>query len=222
MPSNGYVYLPTNEKEKDSLLIINRLPKTLPALGLKMKTGIIVDFRTRNVLRNKKESLSYPLFYSQHIQGGKVIFPIGKNGEYIKTDKKGYLQKNKNYLFVKRFTSKEENRRLQCGIYLSNEYSEYEYISTQNKINFIEGVQLLSEEAIYGLFVLFNSSIYDMYYRILNGSTQVNSTEVNVIPIPTMNVIETMGKELKLSNDLSESNCNNILNKYINGQTEND
>ena len=69
---------------------------------------------------------------------------------------------------------------------------------------------------------LFNSSIYDMYYRILNGSTQVNSTEVNVIPIPTMNVIETMGKELKLSNDLSESNCNNILNKYINGQTEND
>ena len=222
MPSNGYVYLPTNEKEKDSLLIINRLPKTLPALGLKMKTGIIVDFRTRNVLRNKKESMSYPLFYSQHIQGGKVIFPIGKNGEYIKTDKKGYLQKNKNYLFVKRFTSKEENRRLQCGIYLSNEYSEYEYISTQNKINFIEGVQLLSEEAIYGLFVLFNSSIYDMYYRILNGSTQVNSTEVNVIPIPTMNVIETMGKELKLSNDLSESNCNNILNKYINGQTEND
>ena len=97
---------------------------------------------------------------------------------------------------MKRFTSKEENRRLQCGIYLSNEYSEYEYISTQNKINFIEGVQLLSEEAIYGLFVLFNSSIYDMYYRILNGSTQVNSTEVNVIPIPTMNVIETMGKEL--------------------------
>lgn len=31
------------------------------------------------------------------------------------------------------------------------------------------------------------------YYRILNGST-ANSTEVNVMPVPTMNIIESMGK----------------------------
>ena len=222
MPSNGYVYLATNKDEIKSLSIINSLPETLPSLGLKMKTGIIVDFRTREVLRDKEEESTYPLFYSQHIQEGRVIFPIGRNGEYIKTEKKGYLQENKNYLFVKRFTSKEENRRLQCGIYLSKKYSKYRYISTQNKINFIESTQsLLSEEAIYGLFVLFNSSIYDTYYRILNGSTQVNSTEVNVMPVPTMNIIESMGKELKLSNNLSENNCDNILNKYINGQLGN-
>lgn len=221
-PSNGYVYLATNKDEIKSLSIINSLPETLPSLGLKMKTGIIVDFRTKEVLRDKEEEFTYPLFYSQHIQDGRVIFPIGKNNEYIKTKRESYLQENRNYLFVKRFTSKEESRRLQCGIYISNKYSKYQYISTQNKINFIESTQsLLSEESVYGLFVLFNSSIYDMYYRILNGSTQVNSTEVNVIPIPTMNIIESMGKELILSNNLSESNCNDILNKYINGQNRN-
>lgn len=54
----------------------------------------------------------------------------------------------------------------------------------------------LSECVVYGLYVLFNSTLYDCYYRILNGSTQVNSTEVNSMPVPSMDVIEARGKEL--------------------------
>ncbi len=39
------------------------------------------------------------------------------------TDQRGLMQDNKNYLFVKRFTAKEEPRRLQCGIYFGEELS---------------------------------------------------------------------------------------------------
>lgn len=97
---------------------INRFPKTLPELNLKMQTGIIVDFRTREVLRDQLEDGAYPLIYSQHIQNGRVTWPLGKESEVIKTDRKGFLQENSDFLMVKRFTSKEEERRLQCGIYL--------------------------------------------------------------------------------------------------------
>ena len=41
------------------------------------------------------------------------------------------------FLIVKRFTSKEEPRRLQCGIYLKKKYNKFKYISTQNNVNFI-------------------------------------------------------------------------------------
>lgn len=102
-----------------------------------MQTGIIVDFRTRDVLRNDLEDGSYPLLYSQHIKDGKVVWPLGKEGEVIKTDKKSYLQENGDFLIVKRFTSKEEPRRLQCGIYLKKKYNKFKYISTQNNVNFI-------------------------------------------------------------------------------------
>ena len=85
-------------------------------------------------------------------------------------------------MFVKRFTAKEEHRRLQCGVYLARKHPEYTEISTQNKINFISGLRELSECVVYGLYVLFNSTLYDSYYRILNGSTQVNSTEINSMP----------------------------------------
>lgn len=212
---DSYVYLVTNADEVKTLNSLNRLENTLPSIGLKMKTGLTVDFRNREALRDAAEEQAVPLFYSQHIQNGKVIFPVGKEHEYLITDQQGLLQPNKNYLFVKRFTAKEEHRRLQCGVYLAKKYPEYSQISTQNKINFIDGMRDLSECVVYGLYVLFNSTLYDCYYRILNGSTQVNSTEVNSMPVPSMDVIEAMGKELIAAHDMSEPVCDRILRGYV-------
>ena len=67
---NEYVYLVTNEDDADVLQNINHFDKTFPEINLKMQTGIIVDFRTREVLRNELEEGAYPLLYSQHIKGG--------------------------------------------------------------------------------------------------------------------------------------------------------
>ena len=209
---NLFVYLTTCQEDAEVLKRLNKLPKTLPEINMKMKTGLIVDFRTKDLLRDTLEKDAYPLLYSQHIKDGRVVWPLGKSGEVIKTDKKAYLQENSNFLMVKRFTSKEEKRRLQCGIFLKQRFEQFKYISTQNKINFI----LCESPCLtYGLYVLLNSSLYDNYYRILNGSTQINSTEINQMPIPERALIEKMGREL-MHNELSESNCNKIIDKWIN------
>lgn len=213
--ADKYVYLVTNPKEADTLEELNNWHYTLPKLGIPMKTGLTVDFRNRDALRNQDEEEAVPLFYSQHIKDGRVVFPIGKECEYIVTDQPGLLQDNANYLFVKRFTAKEERRRLQCGVYLSRKYPRYNKISTQNKINFIGGMKELSEYIVYGLYVLFNSTLYDSYYRILNGSTQVNSTEINSMPVPSLTTIGELGKSLIASHDTSEQSCDEILRSYI-------
>jgi len=210
--ADRYVYLVTTNDELKVLQTLEKWKDTLPSLGLKMKTGLTVDFRSREYLRNEQGEGIVPLFYSQHIQDGKVVFPIQKEDEYIITERKGFIQRNKNYLLVKRFTAKEEKRRLQCGIYLASTLPNYEYVSTQNKVNFIESIEKdMSDELVYGLFVLFNSTLYDLYYRILNGSTQVNSTEINSMPVPPLVQIEQLGKELIEMNDLSVEMCDRIL-----------
>lgn len=213
-----YVFLVTKQEEIDTLSLIRQFDETLPSIGMKMKTGLTVDFRNRELLRDTPEENTVPMFYSQHIKDGKVQFPVMREAEYIIDKQPGLIQKNKNYLFVKRFTSKEEKRRLQCGIYLARSYPCYERISTQNKINFIDAIdnEELSEETIFGLFTILNSSYYDMYYRILNGSTQVNSSEVNSMPIPSLNEIITMGKKLRSYSELSSSICDNIILETIN------
>ena len=212
---DAYVFLVTSQEETEVLEQLDAWKDTLPSLGLKMKTGLTVDFRNWDALRNEAEENAVPLFYAQHIRDGRVVFPSGKEHEYILTDQPGLLQPNANYLFVKRFTSKEEPRRLQCGVYLSRRYPEYKTISTQNKINFVTGLDGLSECVTYGLYVLFNSTIYDCYYRILNGSTQVNSSEINAMPVPSMNIIESMGRDLMSTKDMSVAACDKILRSYV-------
>ena len=208
---NQFVFLVTNKEEAQILSRVNSQTNTLETDNLRMRTGLIVDFRTREVLSNNEVNGAYPLFYSHHIKDGRISWPDGKEAEYIVTDNNGYLQENADYLFVKRFTSKEEKRRLQCGIYLKEEFNQYKYISTQNKINFIK---CDTPELAYGLYVLLNSTLYDSYYRILNGSTQVNSTEINLMPVPSKEAIKQMGKEL-IGLELTEQNCDNIIDRWI-------
>ncbi len=209
-----YVFLPTNEKEVKVIKTVNRYTQTMPDLGFRMKTGIIVDFRQLESLREQEEADTCPLFYSQHIKNSRVNhLPSGKKFDWVITSKPGLVQKNKDYVFCKRFTAKEEKRRLQCGIFLSSDFAEYSYIGTQNKINFIERIDgaEMSTEEIYGVFGLLNSTLFDIYYRILNGSTQVNSTEVNSIPVPPIEKIREIGRWLIQENDLSTDVCDKII-----------
>lgn len=212
--TNNYVFLATDSMKIGILQRFAKWKNTLTDLGLRMKTGLIVDFRTKEALRDYYEEGAVPLFYANHIKNGHIVFPTTKNGEYVLTERKSLLQKNQNYLFVKRFTSKEEKRRLQCGMYFAKDFPQYNLISTQNKINFIDGVVALSECIIRGLYVLFNSTMYDTYYRILNGSTQVNSTEINNMPVPDIEVIKVLGQKLQETSDISSENCDRLLEEY--------
>jgi len=212
-----YVYLVTSQEEAVVLQKVSAFQNPLPSMGLKMKTGLTVDFRNRDLLRNDVGDSIVPLFYSQHIKNGRVVFPIGKENEYISDEVSGVVQLNRNYLFVKRFTAKEEKRRLQCAVYLASQYPEYKKISTQNKINFIDTLDNseMSEELVTGLYAVLNSTLYDMYYRILNGSTQVNATEMNAIPIPTRNELECFGRRLLELGDFSTEYCDKVLEESI-------
>lgn len=213
---NQYVYLVTNKEEVNVLKRLSVFHNTLPSLDMKMKTGLTVDFREREHLMDEPANDNVPMFFAQHLKDGRITFPIGKHGEYIDTRKSGLLQDNINYLFVKRFTSKEESRRLQSSIYLQDDFPTYKQISTQNKLNFItRNKKSLTKQMVYGLYCLFNSTLYDKYYRILNGSTQVNSTEVNTMPMPTLDGIVYLGQRLMVSNDLTEKTCDGILEEYL-------
>lgn len=215
-----YVYLPTSVNDIEVVRTVNKYNQTLPDIELRMRTGIVVDFREYSSLREEESLDTVPLFYAQHIRNGRVNHsPSGKVFDWIITEKQGLIQENKNYVFCKRFTAKEEKRRLQCGIYLSSDFPEYKYIGTQNKINFIDDVhkKQLSQNEVYGIYALLNSTLFDNYYRILNGSTQVNSTEVNSIPVPPREIIKKIGEALINAGDLSTETCDKLIKEIAYG-----
>ena len=216
---NSFIFLPTNQSEVNVLTLLNKFEYTLTDLGIKLKTGLTVGFRNKNLLFDYQCPKSVPIFYPYHFNEGYVKFPVDTDKkQFILEEKASLLQDNKNFLFLKRFSSKEEKRRLQPAIYLHDTLNEFSYISTDNKINFIDTINkndYLTLPELYGLFALFNSTLYDKYYRILDGSTQVNASEINSMPVPDRNSLKELGTKIIQSNNLTTQYCDKILGDLI-------
>ena len=46
---------------------------------------------------------------------------------------------------------------------------------------------------LYGLFVVFNSSLYGKYYQVTSKSKQINATEFADLPLPSAAALRAMG-----------------------------
>lgn len=182
-------------------------------IGIKMHTGLTVCFRNKKFLRNKPSENTVPIFYSQNLK--KSGIELNKNqGQYITMEHPGFLQNNKNYLFIKRFSTKEEKRRIQISFYNAREFSNYSKISTDNKLNFVSSKD---NELLKGVFLVMASTKFDIYYRLLNGNTQVNSSEINEMYFPSKKFIKHLSKNISINNivHLSQQDIDNIFDTNI-------
>lgn len=213
---NAFLFLPTSEEDAQILDFINQWPSSLPELGFKMKTGIVVDFRETEWMRDDANEDVIPLLWAYNFSEYRVRFPVTIAGkpQYLCNDVETDRLKMKkgNYLLLKRFTSKEESKRLQCALLFEEDFLSYDAISTENHLNFITRTNgIMTKEELYGLFVVLNSDYLDRYFRILNGSTQVNANEINSMPFPALHDIVQIGRKAMCYQSLSEIECNAIL-----------
>jgi adenine-specific DNA-methyltransferase len=108
------------------------------------------------------------------------------------------------YVLLRRFSAKEEKRRLVTAPLIQGDLDE-DLIGLENHLNYIRGVSReLDEELAYGLSALLNSTFLDRFFRISNGNTQVSATELRAMPLPAERDIRAIGAEAQGSaNDLS-------------------
>ncbi len=119
-----YLYLPTTEGELEIINIVTNFGSTLVDNGYVMKNGPIVDFRCKDILSDS-ESGNIPVIWAYNFIEGKITYPIkdDKKPQYIqRKSENSKLIPVGNYLFVKRFTTKEETRRIQCAMFLETDY----------------------------------------------------------------------------------------------------
>lgn len=88
-----------------------------------------------------------------------------------------------NTVLLRRLSAKEENRRLQSCVYYQT--GSNRHISVENHVNYLvrlDGQPLSADEAEW-INKLLMSDDYDIYYRVINGNTQVNAGEMNKLPL---------------------------------------
>lgn len=179
-----YLLLPSSKKDLQILKQMTTITDTFESLGYCFKTGPVVEFRNRKALSCDRKEGFAPMYRTANIVNGKCIFPANTDkAQYISAKEKKLLLLDMNTVFIRRMSAKEEHRRLQSCVYYQT--NENEYISIENHVNYLvhaDGSALTKKEAEW-INKLLMSEEYDTYYRILNGSTQVNASEINKLPL---------------------------------------
>lgn len=193
---------------------------TLATYGLRVSTGPVVAFRATRHLRETSSGQTVPLLWMQHIRHMKIKWPIGKKREHIAANASTawMLVPNTNLVVMRRFSPKEETRRVTAAPYLSGEL-DGPAIGLENHTNYIcrPGGTLSRDEA-FGLSALLNSAAVDGYLRNIAGSTQVNATDLRRLPLPSIDVIKAIGRRVSNITSLQEADA--IVHETLFGRVD--
>ena len=109
------------------------------------------------------------------------------------------------YTLVKRFSSKEEKKRIVARVVDPQRLQGYEHYGFENHLNVFHcGRQGLSHELALGLAVYLNSSLVDAYFRQFNGHTQVNATDLRQLTYPDRETLLKMGSWMSRRQDFDQ------------------
>ncbi len=195
-----FIHLAEGRAQDGARRAMGRLPSSLVGLGLSVSTGRVVDFRNREFLRQQPERDTAPLIYPCHFNGGFLDWPKAKarkpNAIVNSAQTRELLVAAGVYVLVKRFTAKEERKRIVACIYDSRQINA-PLVGFENHLNYFHfnghGLPILLAK---GLAAFLNSTVVDVYFRQFNGHTQVNATDLRSLNYPGKDELEKLGRRI--------------------------
>ena len=194
--------LPVGELDEQIIASFDKWEGSLEKYGLKVSTGPVVPFRAKSFLSDDVEPTGayVPLLWTNNVRAQDVSWPLTDSSkqQYIQWSKQSQklLVPVSNYVLVRRFSAKEEIRRLIAAPFFGEKY-DFSFIGLENHLNFIyrnEGT-LTTEESV-GISTMLNCALVDRYFRIINGNTQVNAIDLRRLPLPSLGVIKILGQRV--------------------------
>jgi adenine-specific DNA-methyltransferase len=215
------LFIPSNKEEANTLDIFKKWENSLNDYNIQISTGPVVAFRCTDYLKTDGtiNGILSPLVWLHNIKEMELIYPLQKGSKpgYIvnSEESRKVLLKNKNYILLRRFSSKDDKSRLVCCPYFSSGF-ETEMIGIENHINYIHRPNGdLSENEIWGVSALFSSSLFDTYFRTFNGNTQVGASELKQIKMPPLTDIILIGNKIKEYIKPKKQDIDKVINEVL-------
>jgi adenine-specific DNA-methyltransferase len=209
-----FFHVPTSPQ--NSMSISPTMRYALTDLGIKVSTGPVVDFRLREHLRDMPERGTVPLLYPGHFNSHGALWPI------VGLKKPNAIQRNREtekwlypsgfYCVVRRFSSKEEKRRVVASVVDPSMFDNAPVLGFENHLNlFHENKHGLPQAMAHGLAVFLNSTAVDENFRRFSGHTQVNATDLKTIKYPSREHLIELGEWSMRKGKLAQSQIDDKL-----------
>lgn len=214
-----FIHVPTSP-EKSAIEQSPAVRYTLADLGIKVSTGPVVDFRLREHLRDMPEAGAVPLIYPGHLSLAGTTWPLPglkKPNAILRNEATGkWLYPNGFYCAVRRFSSKEERRRVVASVVEPEVFGDYDVLGFENHINlFHEEKHGLPELLARGLAVFLNTTAVDESFRRFNGHTQVNATDLKRMRYPSRAALIELGKWAKKHKEITQDMMDERVGKLL-------
>jgi adenine-specific DNA-methyltransferase len=213
-----FIHIPSTAGHATAKATMDGLSSSLAVLGVTVSTGRVVDFRLKDALRKEPERGTMPLLYPCHFNGGTVHWPKLEarkpNAILDNAETRPWLVPSGVYLLTKRFTSKEEHRRLVACLFDPDQVKA-EWVGFENHLNYFHASgHGLERSLAVGLYAFLNSTVVDQYFRRFSGHTQVNATDLRALAYPDRDTLQSMGRESNAL-DLTQNELDQLVTKHL-------
>ncbi len=204
-----FIHVPTSP-DRIAIELSPAIRYTLAGLGIKVSTGPVVDFRLKEHLRDMPGPGTAPLLYPGHFAGGGTTWPIEgmkkPNAIERNANTEKWLYPSGFYCVVRRFSSKEEKRRIVASVVEPGAFGEAAVLGFENHLNvFHDNRHSLPQALARGLAVFLNTTAVDEAFRRFNGHTQVNATDLTLMKYPSRDILTQMGEWTMKQGSLTQS-----------------
>ncbi|WP_350132242.1 Eco57I restriction-modification methylase domain-containing protein [Nitrosomonas sp.] len=212
-----FIHVPTTT-EKSAIELSPAVRYSLADLGIKVSTGPVVDFRLKEHLRDMPEKGAVPLVYPGHLSINGTMWPVPglkKPNAILRNEAtEKWLYPNGFYCAVRRFSSKEEKRRVVASVVEPSAFGDHTVLGFENHINlFHMNKRGLPELLARGLAVFLNTTAVDESFRRFNGHTQVNATDLKLMKYPSREALIELGKWAKQHSEITQEMMDEQLGK---------
>jgi hypothetical protein len=193
-----FIHIPTTPG-RSAVEVSGSVHHSLDSVGLKVSTGPVVDFRLRPHLRDLAERGTVPLVYPSHCRNQRIEWPQpgGRKPNAIlrNSETERWLYPVGFYCVVRRFSSKEERRRIVASLVRPDDFDGAEMLGFENDLNvFHQSRRGLPPDLARGLVAYLNSTAVDEHFRRFSGHTQVNATDLRAIQYPSRDALTVLGR----------------------------
>jgi adenine-specific DNA-methyltransferase len=124
--------------------------------------------------------------------------PTSKRQHIVSDDRSAVLLlPNRTYVVMRRFSAKEEHRRIVAAPLFEGDLPG-DMVGLENHLNYIHRPKgSITHDEATGLAALLSSALIDRYFRISNGNTQVSAAELRKLPLPSSDVLESIGRAVR-------------------------
>ncbi len=213
-----FIHIPSTTGHASAKETMDGLSASLASLGVTVSTGRVIAFRLKDALRKEPEQGTVPLLYPCHFNGGTVHWPKLEarkpNAILDNAETRPWLVPSGIYLLTKRFTSKEERRRLVACMF-DPALVKAAWVGFENHLNYFHASgHGLERHLAVGLYAFLNSTVVDQYFRRFSGHTQVNATDLRALTYPDRETLQAMGTEITTL-DLTQDEIDQLVSKHL-------